>query len=45
MEEVVGSCQVCGKTVYCMDGFLDGVNEHGKLKCFNCAEDSDKKED
>ena len=34
--EPVGPCIVCKKTVYCRDGFLDGITEQGKLYCHDC---------
>lgn len=37
MKELVGSCQECGKDVFCMDGFLNGVHTDDKrLLCFDC---------
>jgi hypothetical protein len=39
MKEIVGSCVDCHKDVYCMDGFLNGVKEDGKLLCFDCADE------
>lgn len=38
MRELVGYCEKCGKSVYCEDGFLNGVHEKGVLFCFPCAE-------
>lgn len=39
MTESVGSCNVCGKELFCRDGFLDGVvGERKELYCFDCAE-------
>ncbi|MGP4041798.1 hypothetical protein ACTWP4_18120 [Gracilibacillus sp. D59] len=44
MYEKVGNCSECDKTVYCNDGFLDGVHEEGKVFCWQCAENrGDKK--
>jgi hypothetical protein len=39
MKEPVGSCRRCGKTVYCDNGFLEGVvlNEGGVI-CLECDE-------
>lgn len=39
MKELIGKCEECGKSVYCMEGFLNGVKEDGKLLCFNCADE------
>ncbi|MBO8155696.1 MAG: hypothetical protein H0Z32_04490 [Bacillaceae bacterium] len=38
MKEWVGVCQICGKEIYCLNGFLDGVNDEGRLLCFSCSE-------
>ncbi|WP_226036880.1 hypothetical protein [Aquibacillus saliphilus] len=44
MEEVVGVCSKCDRTIYCQDGFLDGVvDENHTLYCFVCAEGNDDK--
>ncbi|MCP3030879.1 hypothetical protein LF817_05935 [Halobacillus sp. A1] len=43
MEEPVGPCVSCGKTVYCKDGFLDGVITHDRsLLCTICAYKEEK---
>ncbi|WP_255822192.1 hypothetical protein [Halobacillus shinanisalinarum] len=43
MQEHVGNCSQCGKEVFCLDGFLNGVvSEDKSLYCFECA---DKNED
>lgn len=37
--EIVGQCKRCEKTVYCRDGFLDGVvNDIKELYCHSCYE-------
>ncbi|WLR51022.1 hypothetical protein LC040_17710 [Bacillus tianshenii] len=38
MRELVGKCEQCGKEIFCLDGFLNGVKEDGKLLCFECDE-------
>ncbi|MDQ0215323.1 ribosomal protein L24E [Oikeobacillus pervagus] len=38
MRELVGNCDHCHKEIYCLDGFLNGVKENGKLLCFECDE-------
>lgn len=47
MIENVGSCTLCGKELFCRDGFLDAVvGEEKELYCFSCAKsvpDSKKK--
>jgi len=41
MRELVGPCTICGKEIFCLDGFLNGVYVDGeKIHCFDC----DKKE-
>ncbi|MEI2356464.1 hypothetical protein [Mesobacillus zeae] len=45
MEEMVVRCDTCGKTIYCLDGFLNGVHtDSGSLQCFQCYEADTKKE-
>lgn len=39
--EPVGPCVKCGKTVYCRDGFLDGVTFRGSLYCHSCFDEHD----
>ncbi len=34
--ELVGVCVICGISVYCRDGFLDGVTDKGSLYCHDC---------
>lgn len=36
--DLVGTCTVCRKPVYCKGGFLDGVVEHNSLYCHACFE-------
>ena len=38
MREKVGSCSDCGKTIYCLDGFFDGVTAGGEVYCYLCYE-------
>lgn len=39
MKELVGHCIHCSKSVYCRDGFLEGVvNQDGRPVCFSCHE-------
>jgi hypothetical protein len=38
MQEHVGSCHMCDKDIFCLDGFLDGMlDEEGRLTCFECS--------
>lgn len=37
MKELVGSCFTCGKEVFCLDGFLNGVHYDQKLYCIECS--------
>ncbi|WP_269431568.1 hypothetical protein [Bacillus sp. SA1-12] len=40
MQEKVGKCSVCHKTIYCLDGFLNGVITDDKiLYCFSCSKE------
>ena len=40
MEERVGTCVCCRKTIYCLDGFLDGViTEEKILFCHSCLKE------
>jgi hypothetical protein len=40
MRELVGSCQQCGKEIFCLDGFLNGVHtKDGRVFCFDCEKD------
>jgi hypothetical protein len=44
IQELVGTCSVCHKNVYCLDGFLNGViSEAKELFCNECS-DEDKKD-
>ncbi|WP_394219209.1 GrpB family protein [Halobacillus trueperi] len=39
LHEKVGTCAECGTTIYCENGFLNGVLSANKtLKCFSCDE-------
>lgn len=39
MHEKVGTCAECGTTIYCENGFLNGVLSESKtLNCFTCDE-------
>ncbi|WP_168118957.1 hypothetical protein [Paenibacillus sp. HB172176] len=44
MREYVGTCSLCGKSIYCEDGFLNGiVLEDKELLCFECRESAKAK--
>lgn len=37
MREYIGKCNICGKEIYCEDGFFNGVlNTHHDYLCFEC---------
>ncbi|MBM7692591.1 hypothetical protein JOC77_002021 [Peribacillus deserti] len=37
--ELAGICSVCGKEIYCRDGFLDGViDQKSGLLCYACTD-------
>jgi hypothetical protein len=43
MRELIGSCCVCGKQLYCLDGFFNGIyTENNKTICFDCSEEREK---
>jgi hypothetical protein len=43
MQEEVGRCTKCGKTIFCLDGFLNGViDANGQLECFPCSEEEER---
>jgi hypothetical protein len=43
MKELIGCCTVCGKEIYCLDGFFNGVHtDEGQIYCFDCYESSKK---
>ncbi|WP_197090995.1 hypothetical protein [Bacillus sp. FJAT-27231] len=42
MQEPVGTCKKCGKALYCLDGFFNGVKESGAVFCFDCSEEEEK---
>ncbi|PTX64359.1 hypothetical protein C8P63_103144 [Melghirimyces profundicolus] len=45
MQERVGECSGCGKVVYCLEGFLNGVVlADGKIRCFDCDRKGKEKE-
>lgn len=36
MKEYVGQCSVCGRDIYCEDGFLNGFTDsEGRLSCYD----------
>lgn len=40
MRELVGQCSMCGKEIFCVDGFLEGVvMEDKQLQCLTCSEE------
>ena len=46
MEEFIGSCTICKKEIYCINGFLNGlIQPDGTLRCFSCDKDSFLKEE
>ncbi|MFD2043901.1 hypothetical protein ACFSTA_05025 [Ornithinibacillus salinisoli] len=38
MRELIGTCESCGREVYCDNGFFDGVHDEGTLLCHQCNE-------
>ncbi|MCM3588766.1 hypothetical protein M3182_24245 [Mesobacillus maritimus] len=47
MKEHIGYCHQCGKEIFCLDGFFNGIHLNSKkILCFKCAEqDSALKEE
>jgi hypothetical protein len=40
MREPAGTCGQCGKTIYCLDGFFNGIiTDDKKTICFECSEE------
>jgi hypothetical protein len=38
MRELVGNCIKCGKEIFCLDGFFNGVLLKGNtIYCFDCV--------
>ncbi|MBO8156374.1 MAG: hypothetical protein H0Z32_07950 [Bacillaceae bacterium] len=37
MHEYAGECSKCGKMIFQVNVFLDGVSERGTLLCYECA--------
>jgi hypothetical protein len=45
LKELVGCCSICGKGLYCLEGFFNGVIlENKELVCFACANDETEEE-
>jgi hypothetical protein len=42
MLETVGTCAICGETIDCRDGFLNGVVTEQSILCFSCAEHAEE---
>jgi hypothetical protein len=37
MKELIGRCSCCGKELFCLDGFFNGVyTDEKKIVCFDC---------
>jgi hypothetical protein len=43
VKELVGSCESCGKEIFCLDGFLNGVHKDGRVLCFECEVEEEQK--
>jgi hypothetical protein len=40
LKELIGKCSHCGKNLYCLEGFFNGVIlENKELVCFECVAD------
>lgn len=43
MKEQVSTCKRCGKALYCLDGFFNGViTDDGSTWCFECNEKEER---
>ncbi|SFQ81494.1 MULTISPECIES: hypothetical protein [unclassified Bacillus (in: firmicutes)] len=43
MKEFIGKCKTCGKELFCLEGFFNGVvNEDKTVSCFECMEQQNK---
>jgi hypothetical protein len=41
MQELVGCCKKCNKTIFCDNGFLNGIVLDDKsLLCFDCSDET-----
>lgn len=46
MKELVGTCKTCGKDIYCLDGFFNGIHtKDQEIYCFDCYENMENKEE
>jgi len=43
LQELVGKCQKCESTIYCLDGFLNGIIIKQMVYCFYCFEEMNNK--
>ncbi|MFC0415395.1 hypothetical protein ACFFHH_07970 [Cytobacillus solani] len=42
MRELVSKCHLCGKDLYCIDGFFNGIHtDEQQTLCFDCAEEKE----
>jgi len=39
LQELVGKCQKCEASIYCLDGFLNGIIIKQLIYCFSCYEE------
>lgn len=44
MKEYIGTCKKCQKSIFCLDGFLNGIVLEDGLLCFECKEKETEKE-
>ncbi|TCT19978.1 hypothetical protein EDD68_11528 [Melghiribacillus thermohalophilus] len=38
MQEYAGKCSTCGKMIYQVNVYLEGLREEGTLLCYDCTE-------
>ncbi|WLD94894.1 hypothetical protein [Alkalihalobacillus sp. AL-G] len=44
MKEYIGTCKECQKSIYCLDGFLNGIVLKDGILCFECHEEESQEE-
>lgn len=45
MRELIGSCSICGRELFCLDGFFNGTyTDDNKIVCFDCHTAKEEKE-
>ncbi len=45
VNELVGYCEICGKELFCTDGFFQGYILNDTNMCYTCFEQNKKESD